>query len=234
MFWTGKRGPWLVLVAAFAACGGMGGGGGGCGGGCTGFQQQPQGTYTGTKVDSAAAVRVSQQGFAYLNSDAGVATVLAVLAPGGTLRVPVPCSKQTTNLFGIPLFELIIGDEGSLLCTDETCGLMDGRCTAADVAREVTINITSMRFEPKSPDIVQAVIGATVQTGELHIASVSTSACLLGGGGRIKCTVDFDTARAAPSNTELGVNIKLAIDTKWDKLLSLEEIGRASCRERVS
>lgn len=194
-------------------------GGGGCGG-CTGFQQQPQGTYTGPKLDSAGAIRVSQQGFAYLNSDAGVATVLSVLAPGGALRVPVPCSVQTSTLFGIPALQLVIGDEGSLLCTDESCGLMDGRCTAADVARDVVININSMRFAPKSPDIVEARLSATVQTGLIHISSVSRNACLF--TGPIKCSVDFDTARAAPPITELGLNIKLAIDTKWDRLLSLE------------
>lgn len=190
-----------------------------------GFQQQPQGTYTGPKLDSAGAIRVSQQGFAYLNSDAGVATVLSVLAPGGTLRVPVPCSIQTTSLLGIPVLQLAIADEGSLLCNDESCGLMDGRCTTADLPREVVINITGMRFSPKSPDIVEANLSATVQTGQLHIGSVSNGACLLGGGGRIKCTVDFDTARAMPEFTELGLNIKLAIDTKWDRLLSLEVAG---------
>jgi len=213
------KAPWLVLFAVFLACGG---GGGGCGGGCGGFQQLPQGTYAGPKLDAAGAIRVSSAGFAYINSDAGIATILSVLAPGGTLRVPVPCSIQTTSLLGIPVLQLAIGDEGSLLCTSEACGQMDGRCTTADVPREVLININTLRLAPKSPDIVEAVIGATVQTGELHIGSVSTNACLLGGGGRIKCTVDFDTARAPPAFTELGLNIKLAIDTRWDRLLALE------------
>jgi hypothetical protein len=214
------RSPWLVLFAVFLACGG---GGGGCGGGgCGGFQQLPQGTYRGPKLDSAGSIRVSSAGFAYINSDAGISTILSVLAPGGTLRVPVPCSIQTTSLLGIPVLQLAIADEGSLLCTSESCGQMDGRCTAADLPREVTININTLRLAPKSPDVVQAVLGATVQTGELHIGSVSSSACLLGGGGRIKCAVDFDTARAPPAFTELGLNIKLTIDTKWDRLLSLE------------
>ncbi|MBL8919925.1 MAG: hypothetical protein JNJ54_13750 [Myxococcaceae bacterium] len=215
---TGKRFPWLVLVGVFAACGGMGGGG--CGGGCAGFQQLPQGTYTGPRLDSAGAIRVSQQGFAYLNSDAGVATVLSVIAPGGTLRVPIPCSVQTSTLFGIPALQLVVGDEGSLLCTQESCGQMDGRCTMADEPREVVINITSLRFTPKSPDLIEARISATLQTGLIHISSVSRNACLF--TGPIKCSVDFDTARAAPAFTELGLNIKLAIDTRWDRLLALE------------
>lgn len=218
MLRSGKRAPWLVLVAVFAACGGMGGGG--CGGGCGGFQQLPQGTYMGPKLDSAGAIRVSGQGFAYLNSDAGVATVLSVIAPGGALRVGIPCSVQTSTLFGIPALQLVIADEGSLLCTSEACGQMDGRCTALDEEREIVININSLRFAPKSPDIIEARIGATVQTGLIHISSVNRNACLF--SGPIKCSVDFDTARAQPAFTELGLNIKLAIDTRWDRLLSLE------------
>jgi hypothetical protein len=215
----GLRSLWVATALTLVACGATGGGG--CGG-CGGFTQYPQGTYAGPKLDSAGAVRVSQQGFSYLNSDAGVRTVLSLLAPGGTLRVPVPCTTQTTSLLGIPVLNLTIADEGSLFCTSEACGQMDGRCTSADVPREVTIRIDSLRFAPKSPDIVEAVIQANVQTGELHIASTSTSACLLGGGGRIKCSVDFDTARAMPAITELGLNLKLAIDTRWDRLLALE------------
>ena len=209
----------VATALTLVACGATGGGG--CGG-CGGFTQYPQGTYAGPKLDSAGAVRLSQQGFSYLNSDAGVRTVLSLLAPGGTLRVPVPCSTQTTSLLGIPVLQLTIADEGALFCTSESCGQMDGRCTSADVPREVTIRIDSLRFAPRSPDIVEAVIRANVQTGQLHIASTSTSACFLAGGGRIKCSIDFDTARAMPPITDLGLNLKLAIDTKWDRLLSLE------------
>lgn len=216
-----RRGQQSLLVALALTMVACGAGGGGCGG-CGGFTAYSQGTYAGPKMDSAGAVRLSQQGFSYLNSDAGVRTVLSLLAPGGTLRVPVPCTTQTTSLLGIPVLNLTIADEGSLFCTSESCGQMDGRCTMADVPREVTIRIDSLRFAPKSPDVVEAVIQANVQTGQLHIASTSTNACLLGGGGRIKCSVDFDTGRAMPAITELGLNLKLAIDTRWDRLLSLE------------
>jgi hypothetical protein len=212
-----RRSLWLVCCWVVLTCGSSG-----CGGGCTGFQQLPQGTYGGPKLDSAASVRISSAGFGYVNSDAGISTILSLLAPGGTLRVPVPCSIQTTSLLGIPLLQLAIADEGSLFCNAESCGQMDGRCTSADVPREVTININSLHLAPKSPDIVEAAITATVQTGELHIGSVSSSACLLSGGGRIKCTVDFDTARVPPVVTELGLSIQLVIDTKWDRLLSLK------------
>lgn len=216
------RHSWLFVFGLFIACGG--GGGGGCGGGCQGFQQLPQGTYTGPKQDSAGAIRVSGQGFAYLNSDAGVSTVLSLFAPGGTLRVPMPCSVQTANLFGIPALQLVIGDEGDLLCTSESCGQMDGRCTTSgatrDVPRDILITISSLRFSPKSPDLVEARITATVQTGLIHMSSVNRNACLF--TQPIKCSLDFDTARTTPPSTELGINIKLAIDPKWDKLLSLE------------
>lgn len=225
---TGRLPSLLAVVAGvFVACGGQGAG---CA--CMGFQQLPQGSYTGPKLDSAGAIRVSGQGFAYLNSDAGVSTVLALLAPGGTLRVPVSCTIQTTSLAGIPLLRLAIADEGELLCTSEACGYMDGVCDARDLPREVVITVNSLSFAPKAPDLVEAAISASVATGQLHIASTSANSCLLAGGGRIKCSVDFDTARNPPVTTNLALNIKLVIDTRWDRLLSLEvqDIGGAeSC-----
>ncbi len=216
---------WLVVVtAAFVACGNQAG----CA--CQGFTQLPQGSYTGPRLDTAGSLRVSQQGFAYLNSDAGVNTVLALFAPGGVIRVPVPCTLNTTSLLGIPVLQLAIGDEGSLFCNDESCGLMDGRCTTADAPKEVAINISSLVFSPRAPDLVEARMTATVQTGTLHISSVNRGICGLFGGGAIKCTVDFDTARAPPAITQLDLNIRLTIDTRWDKLLALEinDIGGAS------
>jgi hypothetical protein len=210
------RWSWLVAVVGVWACSGQN-----CG--TQGFQQRWQGAYTGAKFDTAGAVRLSQQGFAYLNSDAGVSTVLALLAPGGAIRVPIPCSVQTTSIVGIPVLRLVIGDEGALFCTDERCGLMDGKCTADDVAREVVITPTSLTFRPKTADIVEAEVTARVETGELHISSENrTGLCLLSGGGPIKCAVDFNTTRTPPAQTRLGVNIKLGIDTRWDRLLTLE------------
>ncbi|MFT3709873.1 MAG: hypothetical protein QM817_19760 [Archangium sp.] len=200
---------------------------GGCA--CSGFTELPQGTYSGTKQNTAGSARLSAQGFSALNAQS--ATILEFFAPGGQMVIPVPCSIEQVSLLGIPAVQLAVADTGQLSCTSETCGRMDGTCDADDYGHAVTINFTSLQFEPKSPDILAAKVTATVQTGRLPISSRGSSAsalCLF--NGRAKFTVDLDTARAQPPSTDLVLDIKFAIDTKWDQLLSLEvsNIGNAA------
>lgn len=197
---------------------------------CGGFTPLPQGSYTGTKLNAAGAARMSSQGFTTLNANA--TSILAFFAPGGVLQVPVPCSIQQTSLAGIPVVQLAVADTGSLGCAAESCGRMNGACDPnIDVGQAVTLNFTSLTFAPKAPDILEAKVTATVQTGPIPISSRGGGAsalCLL-PPARAKFTVDLDTARAAPSSTDLALDIKFAIDTKWDQLLSLEvaNIGNA-------
>src|SRR6478672_8776375 len=106
----------------------------GCG--CGGFTPPPEGSYTGPKLNSAGAARMSSQGFTTLNANAS--TILAFFAPGGVLQVPVPCTIQQTSLAGIPIVRLAIADTGTLGCTAETCGRMNGACDPAiDVGQAV-------------------------------------------------------------------------------------------------
>src|SRR5205085_2218409 len=120
---------------------------------------------------------------------------------------------------------------GSIGCTSETCGRMNGACDPAiDLGQAVTINFTTLNFAPKAPDILEARVTATVQTGPIPISSRgsgNSALCLF--NGRAKFTVDLDTARAPPSSTDLKLDIKFAIDTKWDQLLALEvsDVGNA-------
>lgn len=220
------RGSLLFVVAAtLLACGG---GGGGCGAG--GFTQLPRGSATAQKLDSAAAVRLSQRGFAFLNqsvvADGGL---LEQMAPGGELRVPISCSIQPVMVLGIGLENMAIADRGTEGCTSTSCGRMDGICDARDVPQEVTIRPTALSFAPKGPDLIEANIQASISTGKLWIASVNRNSllCLLAGGGAALCSVDFDTARSGPSQAQLAINIKLTVDPRWDRLLALEvtEIG---------
>lgn len=196
---------------------------------CGGFTPLPQGSFTGTKLNAAGAARMSSQGFTTLNANA--TSILAFFAPGGVMQVPVPCSIQQTSLASIPLVQLAVADTGSLGCAAESCGRMNGACDPnIDVGQAVTLNFTSLTFAPKSPDILEAKVTATVQTGPIPISSRGSSAsglCLF--NGRAKFTVDLDTARAAPASTDLALDIKFAIDTRWDQLLSLEvaNIGNA-------
>ena len=196
---------------------------------CGGFTPMPQGTYTGPKLNSAGAARMSAQGFTTLNANAN--SILAFFAPGGVLQVPVPCSIQQTSLAGIPIVQLAVADTGSLGCSAESCGRMNGSCDPAiDVGQAVTINFTSLTFAPKAPDILEAKVTATVQTGPIPISSRGSGAsalCLF--NGRAKFTVDLDTGRAQPPTTDLALDIKFAINTRWDQLLALEvsDVGNA-------
>lgn len=196
---------------------------------CGGFTPLPQGSFTGTKLNTAGAARMSSQGFTTLNANA--TTILDVFAPGGVLQVPVPCSIEQTSLAGIPLVQLAVADTGSLGCTSETCGRMNGSCDPLiDVGQAVTLNFTSLTFAPKGPDILEAKVTATVQTGPIPISSRGSGAsALCVFNGRAKFTVDLDTARAPPTSTDLALDIKFAINTKWDQLLALEvsDVGNA-------
>lgn len=187
---------------------------------CAGFTQLPQGSYAGPKQNVAAAARVSQQGFSTLN--ANTQSILEQFAPGGDLIVPVPCSLQDVPLFGFSVAKLAVGDTGNLGCTAESCGRMDGVCDARDLGQQVTLHFNSLSFSSKSPDLLEAKVSATVQTGRLPISSVGNSVLLCLSSSRAKFTVDLDTARAAPASTDLLLDIRLSIDTRWDQLVALE------------
>lgn len=187
---------------------------------CAGFTQEPQGTYTGPKQNVAASARLSAHGFETLN--ASTASILDLFAPGGDLIVPVSCSLQDVAIGGFSLTKLAVGDTGDLGCTNETCGRMDGVCDARDLGQPVTLHLSSLSFTPKSTDLLEAKVTATVQTGALPISSVGNSLILCLSNNRAKFTVDLDTARAAPPTTDLLLDIRFQIDTRWDQLVALE------------
>jgi hypothetical protein len=191
----------------------------GCGG-CAGFTPLPQGSYQGPKLDSAGAARLTVNGFQYLNQNS--AQILSLFAgDGGVLTVPIPCSIQNVNIGAIPATKLAIGDTGTAGCTTAACGRLDGICDSRDVGQSLTIAISSLTFAPAAPDIVEATITATIQTGLLPMGEVSPSLlCLF--NGRAQCTLDLDTTSQPPTKNALSLNIRLAIDQRWDKLLSLQ------------
>lgn len=226
---------WLLFVwlcVAFLACGG--GGMTGCA--CGGFTQLPQGSYSGTKQNTAGAARLTAKGFSALNANAP--TILEFFAPGGQMTIPVPCSYQQVSFAGINVVQLAIADTGTLSCTTEACGRMNGTCDTNDYGHAISLVFNDLTFAPKGPDVLEAKVTATVQTGRLPISSKGTgSSALCLFNGRAKFTVDLDTARAQPPTTDLNINIKFAIDTKWDQLLSLEvsDVGNAvACSGSVS
>ncbi len=201
----------LVVVLGLWACGG--GGTSGCA--CPGWTPRPQGSFTGQKLDTAAAVRLSGAGFAALNSNS--AQILNLFAPGQVMQVPMSCSIQ--SMIGV---RFAVADQGSFGCTSTTCGRMDGKCDAQDLPQVVNIQFTSLQLAPAAPNLIQAVVTAKVQTGQIFLASESRPSLLCGfSGGYVACSIDFDSNRATPVSNELDINIALTIDANWDKLLTL-------------
>ncbi|MBS1153015.1 MAG: uncharacterized protein H6Q89_4713 [Myxococcaceae bacterium] len=210
------------MVAAFAVLAACGQTGGGCSGGCAQLGPIPGGRFTGTRLDTAAAARLSADGFTVINAYSP--QLLDMIAPGGQLVVPLPCSIQSALLEN-----LTIGDEGALYCTAESCGQLDGKCDTKDVAKPIVVNITSLVLAPKGPDLIEASLDITLATGKIMISSVSRNSALCLFSSPVKCSVDLDTARTTPLNNELKVNIRFIVDPRWDKVLSFEipDIGGA-------
>ncbi len=205
----------VLVLAGLAACTGQQG----CGS-CPGFTATPQGTFAGTQLDSAGAARVSGSGYATLNML--TPQLLAMLAPDGGLDVPVDCSIQNVSILGVGSLGITVGDQGAPGCASETCGQLDGKCDLQDMPGLVHIDLTSLQLAPAAPDVVKAIVHAKVQTGKLMLASTSNKSALCLFSSRLKCSIDFDTARAVPIDNELDVGIELAIDTRWNKLLTLK------------
>ena len=184
--------------------------------GCAGFQAQAPGTYVGPKIDSAGALRVSAHGFQTINQNS--TALLALLAPGGNLDTSVDCEVKSAGVLG----SFTVGDQGSVGCASETCGRGDGVCNPlVDVPQKVAIGVTGLVIGSASPDLIEAKLTATVQTGLIVISSVDRThaLCLFAGNGPVKCSLDFDSARKTPTTTELTVEIKLALR---NGLLSVE------------
>ena len=214
------RRSWLFVWCLFGlfACGGPSS----CA--CGGFTPLPQGSFTGERLKAAGSARLSAQGFGTLNQNA--TSILEFYAPGGVMQIAIPCSIQQASIAGFPVTQLAVADTGSLYCTTESCGRMNGVCDASDVGHVVTLTFTSLSFAPKSPDVMEARVTASVQTGRLPISSRgSSNSALCAFLGRAKFTVDLDTARAAPPTTDLLLDIKFSIDTNWDELLALEVVN---------
>ncbi len=188
--------------------------------GCSGFQSFPPGSFSGTKIDSAGALRISQHGYGTVNANS--ASLLALIAPGGRIETPVACSIASASIIG----DFAISDQGSAGCTDESCGRGDGKCDARDVPQVVALGVNGLTLGAKSPDLVEAKLNVTVQTGQIVLSSVkrNSPACALSGGGPVKCTIDVDSARSDPAVNTLNVEIKLALRNGL-VAIELSEIG---------
>jgi hypothetical protein len=123
----------------------------GTGTGCSTLTPFPMGTrYSGPKTDNAINLRLSPAGINYLNTN--WQTLVEAFAPGRQLAVPVACIQQNVSVVG----DVVIADQGSAGCGAESCGQMDGRCTAADVPANVQIQLTGFSLTPRAPDLLDA------------------------------------------------------------------------------
>ena len=95
---------------------------GGSGSGCSCLVPLPgTGRYVGPKTDNAVNLRLSPAGINYLNSN--WQELVKMLAPTGTLTVPIACANQSVPVLGT----VAIADQGG----PGGAGKLDGKCTAA-------------------------------------------------------------------------------------------------------
>ncbi len=187
----------------------------GTGTGCSTLTPFPMGTrYSGPKTDNAINLRLSPAGINYLNTN--WQTLVEAFAPGRQLAVPVACMQQNVSVVG----DVVIADQGSAGCGAESCGQMDGRCTAADVPANVQIQLTGFSLTPRAPDLLDATVQLTVNTGNLYVDTVSRNHFGCVGLSAAKCSVTFNTAATAPNDNRLRATVKFSIDQRFDKLLA--------------
>ncbi len=193
---------------------------GGSGSGCSTLTPYPAGTrYVGPKNDNAVTFRLSSEGINYLNTE--WRTLIDAFAPGRRLTLPVACTRQST-----PVGDVIIADTGAANCTAESCGQMNGQCETsgarADVGASVQAVITGFALAPRAPDMLDATVQMTIDTGDIPLASVSSNFALCIGLSRFKCAVRFRTAATNPTDNRLRATVKFSIAQRWDKLLAFQ------------
>lgn len=217
-----KRLPLIVLATwFFAACSGSNFS-------CAGMTPIPGGVYQGPRTNDPLQARISAKGFATLNAQQQA--LLGILAPGATMDIPVPCTPQSNSVLG----QFLIADQGSVGCTMESCGLMDGVCTAADVPAIIPVTFTNLQLAPSSPNALVATVDVQFSTGKLYVDSVNRShaLCFLSGGGPLKCGVDYMTTRVAPPDNQLVATIELTADSAFSQRIALNLTkvdGLAAC-----
>ncbi|MBI3183901.1 MAG: hypothetical protein HYZ28_17325 [Myxococcales bacterium] len=190
------RQPTILLLAALAVLG--------CGGssssGCSGLKPIPTGRYSGEKTDNAVTIRLSAGGINFLNSK--WKELIEVFAPGQKLSFPFACAKQSVPVIG----SVTIADQGG-----PSGGRNDDTCDSKDQPAIVDVTINGFNLLPRPPDSVDVTIQVTVDTGKIYL----TKSC-------VKCSIDFNTARATPAVNQMRAVVKFTIDTKWDRLLAFE------------
>ncbi|MDP1821976.1 MAG: hypothetical protein Q8L48_01995 [Archangium sp.] len=192
----------------------------GTGSGCSTLTPYPAGTrYMGPKNDNAINIRLSASGINYLNSN--WQTLIGAFAPGGTLGLPIGCMAQNIAVVG----DVLIADQGGAGCNAEGCGQMDGVCDNKDVPANVQVQLTGFSLAPRAPDLLDATIQLSINTGNLYVDTADRSHGACAWLSPAKCSITFNTAAAAPADNRLRATVKFTIDTRFDKLLAFNVQG---------
>lgn len=212
---TAATGTGLVSLFVLAALGCSG-----TGSGCSTLTPYPAGTrYMGPKNDNAINIRLSASGINYLNSN--WQTLIGAFAPGGTLALPVACMAQNIAVVG----DVLIADQGGAGCNAESCGQMDGVCDNKDVPANVQVQLTGFSLAPRAPDLLDATIQLSINTGNLYVDTADRSHGACAWLSPAKCSITFNTAATAPADNRLRATVKFSIDTRFDKLLAFNVQG---------
>ncbi len=162
----------------------------------------PTGRYQGEKTDNAVSVRLSPNGVNYLN--ANWRTLIETFAPGAKLSFPVNCTKQTVDVIG----DVWIADQGG-----PNGGRQDSNCDSRDEPAMVDVTVTGFSLAPQAPDTIDVSVKVVIDTGKIYLAK-----------GCVRCSIRFDTSRAAPADNQISADVRFTIDTRWDKLLSFSVV----------
>lgn len=216
---TASRTPRASLVALSVAIF-VGLGCSGSGSGCSTLTPFPAGTrYMGPKSDNAINIRVSAAGINYLNSN--WQTLIEAFAPGRQLALPVACMTQNVSVIG----DVVIADQGGAGCNAESCGRLDGTCDGKDVPANVVVQLTGFSLTPRPPDLLDATVQLTINTGNLYVDTADRSHGACTWLSAVKCSINFNTARANPTDNRIRASVKFSIDTRFDKLLAFSVTG---------
>ena len=194
----------VMALGLFAACGGSSFSCGSCGGGGC-MAPLPNG-YQGGTVENSVNVRVSQDGFNFLNTN--WPTLLPSLGIQNPIPVPIPCTGVG---FG----------SGGIMCDQNG----NGSCDPGEQCN-VTVNIAQFALEPLTPGaadsaLIRGTARLVINTQKMWM---NTCAAKLFGTCicRLKCAADFSSTRSGNPTDDLTADLNFTLDPKWGKILSFD------------